>query len=223
MADSLSLSSQPVSGVPVEPTASLFTLPTPPPPAPDSNSVPDQAVVAPQPINSVQPPVPTDFFGAAAPSPVSDPGPTPVSDSFSPLPAPAPAEPARPFAATPLADDAAASSVDPAAPPAPGTDKSPLEILEEILAGADAEKNLKDQKEAEEKAQKEQEAAEFAAKEAAFAAEAKVKLEANAQALEEAKMQREKVEAELAQNAPVDTAVVNTIGQLTHDTITEAA
>lgn len=107
--------------------------------------------------------------------------------------------------------------------PAPegGDDKkTPLEILEEILAGANAEKDLKEKEEAELKAKAEQEAAEFAAKEAAFEEEAKVKLAETSTAIAEAVQHREKVEAELAEKAPkTDIPESLEIHQLDHDTI----
>lgn len=110
----------------------------------------------------------------------------------------------------------------PATPPT-GEEKSPLDILEEILAGAEAEKKKKEDLEAEKKAQEEQEVAEREAKETAFRAEAEQRLQVEAGKIEEAKQQRQQVEQDLIDQGKVDPneALSNdalAIRQLQHET-----
>ena len=104
-------------------------------------------------------------------------------------------------------------------------DKSPLEILEEILAEANTEKSKEDDV----KKKKEQEDLEFAqqlaAKEAAFQQEAAAEIEKKRQDVEEAKVRRDDVEADLkAQGKGSDTIPDVTedtmaIHQLEHDKV----
>lgn len=101
-------------------------------------------------------------------------------------------------------------------------EKSPLEILEEILAGANAEQDTKDKEAAEKEKKEAEEKAAFAAKEAAFAQQTQTKLAETKVKLEEAKVQREKVEQEiLVKDGPATQAMGDqfAIHQLTHDTI----
>jgi hypothetical protein len=87
----------------------------------------------------------------------------------------------------------------PAAPteekPAEG-EKTPLEILEEILASAGAEKELKDKEAAEKQAAAEKEKAEAAAKEAQYRQEAEQKIVAVEQDLVTAQQEQAQVDAD---------------------------
>lgn len=83
-------------------------------------------------------------------------------------------------------------------------EKSPLDILEEILAGAEAEKNQAD----EEKKKKEQEEAAFQAqldaKKAEYKSQVDVRLMESKQAVQEAKQYREDVDKQLIEQGKLD-------------------
>lgn len=83
------------------------------------------------------------------------------------------------------------------------SEKSPLEILEEILAGAEAEKSAKDEEENKKKAEEEAYQAEKAAKEAAYQVEATQRIEETTVLLEEAKQQRSATEQDLIQQGKI--------------------
>ncbi len=115
------------------------------------------------------------------------------------------------------------------APPSPDaktdSEKSPLEILEEILAEANTEKS----KEEDAKQKKEREDKEFAeqmaAKEAAFQQQAALEIDQKRQEVEEAKTRRDDVEADLQaqgkgnDQAPDVTDDALVIHQLEHDKV----
>ncbi len=106
--------------------------------------------------------------------------------------------------------------------PASDSERSPLDILEEILAGANAEQDLKN-KEEEEKARKEaEEKAVFEAKKAQFAQETESKMAGVHTALQEAATLRENVDAQLGEPDSKNAGKLDdefAINQLTHDTI----
>lgn len=167
-------------------------------------------------IPSVPPASPTSPASSPPILPVPPVQPQPVVQRPSPQPQPSPAAPVSPPPAV---------AARPGTPPAAGSDKSPLEILEEILAEANSEKS----KAAEaEKAKEEEEKkfeAEMAAKEAAFRQEAEVQLTQTKLELEEAKTHRQEVEQELTaqgkgnDQAPTPTDDALVIRQLEHDKV----
>lgn len=107
-------------------------------------------------------------------------------------------------------------------------EKSPLEILEEILAEANSEKT-KQTEEEQQKLQKEQEEAKFkaelAAKEAAYRQEASVQMEKTKLDLESAKQQRDQVQEDLTAQGKVSEQTPDVrdealaIHQLEHDKV----
>lgn len=107
-------------------------------------------------------------------------------------------------APTPPVDASSGSDLNESSDAAPSTEKSPLEVLEEILAGAEAEKNVQEQ----EIAKKEQEDAEFAAqllaKQEAFAQEAEVRMQEQRVAVAQAEEHRDQVEEQLQQQGKLD-------------------
>lgn len=121
-------------------------------------------------------------------------------------------------------DLVASPTPDTPSPPAAGDvpEKSPLEVLEEILAGAEAEKSAKDQ-EAEMKKQEEAEfQAQLAAKQEAFKQEAMVRLQEQHVAVEAAEQHRDEVEKQLQKQGKLDPVKTTTddpfiIRQLEHD------
>lgn len=119
-----------------------------------------------------------------------------------------------------LQPDVQSQTQSPAAPDQ-AAEKSPLEVLEEILATADAEKAQKDAKVAEEEAEKARIQAEFAAKEQAFAVEAQQRIEEQKSLLTEASDLRQQVEADLRQQGKIvdlDTSnSLHAIRQLVHE------
>jgi hypothetical protein len=104
-------------------------------------------------------------------------------------------------------------------------DKSPLEILEEILAEANTEKSKEDEAKKQKEEEKRKFEEEFAAKEAAFQKDAAAQIALKHEELKEASIRREEVEAELTakgqgndQASPVvdDKFAIN---QLEHDKV----
>jgi len=164
------------------------------------------------------------------PSPVLPPLPEPVLPTVAAdLPMPLPPQPIPNSA--PLSDDlpkpisdAVVASTDAPKPAATG-EKSPLEILEEILAEANTEQS----KEEDAKKKKEREDREFAeqlaAKEAAFKEQAAIEIDQKRQEVEVAKQRRDDVEADLKSQGRGDdsTPDVNddamAIRQLEHDKV----
>lgn len=107
----------------------------------------------------------------------------------------------------PVLSDSTATITSPSTEtPAEGGDgeKSPLDILEEILAGAEAEKKQVD----EEKQKKEAEEAEFQAqlqaKQAEYQVQAEQRLQESQSVVEEAKQQREDVDKQLLEQGKID-------------------
>lgn len=131
---------------------------------------------------------------------VSGGAPTPqfIASLFHPPAAPAAGAAAAVPAETPQVAPAAAvppPTPEPAteAKPAEG-EKSPLEILEEILASAGAEKELKDKEEAQKQAATAKEKAEMAAKEAQYREEAQQKIAVAQQGLVTAQQEQQQVD-----------------------------
>lgn len=187
----------------VEPSLPLFPPPSSPPtvtppPIPDDSSFDLDSVRDPRPLveeNDQSPAEPT-----LEPNPetdevtASDESETPALQST-----PEPEIKSEPDFQSDPQLDAQSQTQSPAAATEPAVEKSPLEVLEEILATADAEKAQKDAKVAEEEAKKARIQAEFAAKEQAFAVEAQQRIEEQKSLLTEASDLRQQVEADLRQ------------------------
>lgn len=203
-------------------------LPAPAPQVPVDSVAPADVPVSPvtpppSPASAPTSPVPTPTYTPVSQLPQPPSGlldepsvPAPSTDAAQPVvPSPDAALPAAP-----VSDDASPTDSPAAADPA--AQKSPLEVLEEILAGADAEKAAKE--DAENRAAKEAQAAAdlLQSKYQAFSEEAAVKMEQQKVALAEATQQRDKVEEDLRQQGKQDESVPTAVGplaihQLTHD------
>lgn len=199
---------------PSAPAAPQVVLPPIPPEHPESTVT--------------EPPSPQPMLAATdqVPPPPPSPSPTPIPEPTIPVQMPeAPEIPETPTAQTVATDSSAqadASAQTPAEPltgdaPAGGAEKSPLEILEEILASASEEKAAKDKEEAEKKAQEEKEKAEMVAKEEQFRQEAEQKIAATAPALAQAKQQRADVDAQFGTATNDGLPEELQIQQLKHD------
>ena len=206
--------------------------------SPTISPVQPQGVVDPTVIPSTQ--VVTNGDIAAVPAeppngvptvlPPIEPNPIPTPQPEPPAPAVSPIQvPSELVSESPVSSDDASSSTDEEKTEEATTEsgegedgeKSPLEILEDILANASAEKELKDKEEAEAQAKEAQEKAEMAAKEAQFQEEAKQKIGEAQVAVAEAKQFREDVDAKMVDTTKVSNALADdlVIKQLKHDTI----
>ncbi len=156
----------------------------------------DEPSSAPTPQSIAQllsPAVPTDqvMVQPVVPAPTTQVVDTPptVSEPVAEVtPKPSPTEAVPVAAEPPIPEEPAKPSGD--------EEKSPLEILEEILASAGAEKDEKEKEETEKKAAEEQAKAEAAAKEAEYRQEADQKIAVAEQQLVTAKQEQAQVDAD---------------------------
>ncbi len=146
-----------------------------------------------------------------APQPTA---PLPIEPVVQPPSVPQPESPAVP---PPQAEEKP-SAADEGKPAKGDEDKSPLEILEEILANAGEEKAEQEKEAAAKKAAADQEKAAMAAKEAQFKEEAAQKIAAIAPELQAAQQQRDNIDAQHPEAKSDQLTPDLTINQLRHET-----